>query len=218
LSKPARTDTVSGSIYFSAHPVDVLLFENPDLYHDLFVIKCVTTVVFTSGDRGLADDVPESFERGLGEAYSLMAGSPVYKDWSIPNNTKVQLGEHEVDFWSPRWTPNVHIVYIRLPDGGHVGEGYDIHGGESMRKLYDGEIQSINTTDGNITYALDSLKDLIATIIRLRQPNDIKTLAHQAAFAVDESDRDAENADHIISAQLVMDVVEKGSFGAGTQA
>ena len=61
-------------MYFSAHPVDSLLYQNPDLFHDLYVYKCATTVVFTTGDRGVAGNLSMSLERGLEAAYARMAG------------------------------------------------------------------------------------------------------------------------------------------------
>ncbi|KAL6710526.1 hypothetical protein ACN47E_008574 [Coniothyrium glycines] len=209
---------LGGSLYFVAHPVDVLLFANPDLYHDLYVFKCVTTVVFTVGDRGLGGNASSLLERGLGEAFSLMTGSPVHRDWPVTAATKLQIGDHEVDVWSPLWTENVHNVYIRLPDGGLAGQGLEAYGYQSVKKLHDGAINSIVTTDGNATYTLDSLKSLIATIIDVRRPTDIKTLSHMAPYPSDEQDMDAEHVDHIITAQLVIDVMREQNVTACVQS
>jgi hypothetical protein len=61
-------------VYFSAHPVDGLLYQSPDLFHDLYVYKCVTTFVFTAGDRGVTGNFSASLELGLEAAYAHMVG------------------------------------------------------------------------------------------------------------------------------------------------
>ncbi|KAH9861781.1 hypothetical protein J1614_011534, partial [Plenodomus biglobosus] len=161
------TDSERGSIYFNAHPVDVLLYQNPDLFHDLWVFKCVTTVIFTSGNHGNADGSSTALENGLGHAYLQMTGMPVHTKAPFPNTNWVQVGEHEVAMWTPRLIPGFHIVYLRLPDGGHAGQGYDAYHGESLKRLWNRDVDNITTTNGNTTYTLDSLHDLIATILRV---------------------------------------------------
>ena len=121
---------------------------------------------------------------------------------------KVQLGEHEVQMWSPKSMPNVQVLYLRLPDGGHAGQGYDAHGNESLKKLYNKDIESIATTDGNATYTLDAVKDIIATVLRTRKARDVKILYHKGPLPRTEEDFDSEHADHTICAKLVMDVIE----------
>jgi hypothetical protein len=61
-------------VYFSAHPVDDILYQNPDLFHDLYVYKCVTTFVFTAGDRGVTGNFSASLELSLEAAYAHMFG------------------------------------------------------------------------------------------------------------------------------------------------
>lgn len=67
----------SGSIYFTAHTVDSLLFQNPDVLHDLFVFKCVTTVAFNADTGGEArnDTRREELEYGLGRSYEIMSSA-----------------------------------------------------------------------------------------------------------------------------------------------
>lgn len=135
----------------------------------------------------------------------------------MPNNTRVQVGEYEVDIWSPRKVPNVQIIYLRLPDGGHVGQGYDAYNRESLRKLYAKEIDSITTTDKNATYTLEKLKDLISTILYVREANDIKMLHHKGSLPENETDTDSDHADHTIAAKLVMEIIEKEEITAKVQ-
>ncbi|KAF7455645.1 hypothetical protein PtrSN002B_000772 [Pyrenophora tritici-repentis] len=69
-----------GSVYFTAHTVDGLLFQNPDLLHDLFVFKCVTTVVFNADTGGEAANESRmlQLERGLEAAYWNMSESSTF--------------------------------------------------------------------------------------------------------------------------------------------
>ncbi|KAF1848440.1 uncharacterized protein K460DRAFT_414995 [Cucurbitaria berberidis CBS 394.84] len=203
-----------GSIYFTAHPVDSLLFQNPDLFHDLFVLKCVTTVVFTSGDRGNTDNFSFALEHGLEEAYSWIAGVPANEPKR--KATLVKIGKYEVPSWAPKDMPSMQILYLRLPDGAPAGQGYDTNGGESLKKLYNKEIKSITTTDGNVTYTLEDLKDIIVTVLHERQANDIRVLNYKASVS-HEYNTDLDHADHTISAKLVIEVIEEEKIRANVK-
>ncbi|KAJ4375143.1 hypothetical protein N0V83_002227 [Neocucurbitaria cava] len=206
---------ILGSIYFSAHPVDSLLFQNPDLFHDLYVFKCVTTVIFTSGDRGIKGNFSLSLEHGLEEAYSWMAGLPM--DVPSQKNSSVRINGYEIPSWSMRNMSNIQIIYLRIPDGGPAGQGYDANDGESLVKLYNGKLKSITTTDGNATYTLDELKDLLSAILNMRQANDIRVLDHKASIS-NTQDTISHNTDHVISAKLVMDAINRTKNGANITA
>ena len=200
------TNISRGVVYFSAHPVDGLIFQNPDLLHDLYVFKCVTTVVLTSGNRGVGGNLSLSLERGLQEAYALMAGFPVSNP--TREETTVRIGTHDVHSWSLRGMPNIQIVYLRLPDDSPSGQGYDTYGAESLAKLYNKEIDSITSTDGHARNTLRDLKELIAFILHMRKPNEIGILNHKATTP-DEQEHlgPSEHVDHIVSAKLVRRVV-----------
>ncbi|KAH7081756.1 hypothetical protein BKA63DRAFT_589522 [Paraphoma chrysanthemicola] len=193
----------SGTIYFSAHPVDGLLYQNPDLLRELYVLKCVTTVVLTSGDRGHRGSYSQSLERGLQEAYALMAGIPVSNP--AQEEATVRVGTRDLHSWSLRGIPNIQIIYLRLPDSSSSGQGYDASGQESLSKLYRKEIQSITSTDGTSTYTLKDLKELIALMLRIRRPNDIRVLNHEATIA--DTPRPSDHLDHVASAKLVQGII-----------
>jgi hypothetical protein len=204
-------------VYFSAHPVDGLLYQNPDLLHDLYVFKCVTTVVMTSGDRGLDANYSRSLERGLQEAYVLMTGLPV--DDPTKEETTVRMGTHDMHSWSLRGMPNIQILYLRLPDGSPSGHGYDARGGASLTKLYNKDIDSVTSTDGNATYTLRDVKDIIAFILHTRKPNDIRILNHKASMPKDGTyHAPSDHSDHIVSAKLVQSVVDEENINANSMA
>jgi hypothetical protein len=232
----------SGSIYFTGHTVDSLLFQNPDLYHDLYVFKCVTTVVFTSDSGGEAANTTrmQELERGLEDAYKFMSDvssispdgaqstshpkdaaprktlqdicmlpSKTDQSITVANETTVQIGNNTVVASPLLGLSNVQILYLRLPDSTYFGEGYKAYREESLRKLYSADISEITTIDGEATYTVDDLKDLIATILRGRRANDIRLMNYHAALSTDYDDDQLDHADRIISAKLVMDVMNE---------
>ncbi|KAF1942490.1 hypothetical protein EJ02DRAFT_433919 [Clathrospora elynae] len=216
---------VSGSIYFTADPVDGLLFQNPDLYHDLHVFKCVTTVVLNTGSRGEAANYTRMLERerGLEEAYKWMAGLPSKipdLDAPIRNETTIQLGKHNISASLLPDMPNLQILYLRLPDSTHGGQGYPAYNGESLRKLYYPGIQTITSTDGtNNTYTAQDLNDVIAMILQFRQASNIHVLSYQDELSPDDNDvHSSEHADHIMSARIVMWVIKREKMEVKVQS
>ncbi|KAF2640296.1 hypothetical protein P280DRAFT_526606, partial [Massarina eburnea CBS 473.64] len=195
-----------GSLYFSAHPSDSLLYQQPDLYHDFYVFKCITSVVFTSGNRGFGGNFSRSLENGLEAAYAFMV-DPLAKDLSWEETT-VQIETFNVTMRFLKDTPNIQILYLRLPDGASDGSGYRVTHRQSLKKLYQNTIRSITTIDGESTYTLQSLSNLIASVLRQSAPRDIRVLDFKASIPKD-GQLDGEHADHTVTARLVVDVVEK---------
>jgi hypothetical protein len=200
----------SGSIYFSAHPADSLLYQNPDLLHDLYVFKCVTTVVFTSGDRGLDKNHSLSLETGLEYAHAWMSDAGEQeREWQ---GITAQVGRFQVQVRFHIAVPNMQIIYLRLPDGSPTGEGYETNSEESLKKLYDHDIDVINTTDGSGEYTLDSLKSLIATVLHEMKPNRIGILDHKAVVL--DGEKGSDHADHVVSAKIVLDTIKQENIRA----
>jgi hypothetical protein len=230
----ACTDADSGSIYFTAHNTDGLLFQNPDLLHDLYIHKCVTTVVFTSDSGGEAANDTRILEResALEMAYKLMNDKdyPFSEDaqakWAhgeapdgrvqtesgdqdviLRNVSSVQVGKYNISASALYNMPNVQILYLRLPNSPHAGQGYNAYGGESLKKLYQAKVPSITNTDKNATYTLQDLKDIVATILHERRPANIGILNRKIDFETDENYIEQEHTDRITSAKIVWDVI-----------
>ncbi|KAF2876740.1 hypothetical protein BDV95DRAFT_561453 [Massariosphaeria phaeospora] len=204
----ASTNRLSGSIYFSAHPADSLLFQTPDLYHDLYVYKCVTTVFFTSGDRGITGNSSQSLERGVENAYSYLAERTI--DETAWKESRLLVDNNSILIRALKYAPYVQNVYLRLPNGAPDGQGYTAHGGESLKKLYTKKIKNVTAIDNSATYTLESLKDLIATVIRQRLAQDVRVLDYKTPIPHDNADpNEYDHADHSISARIVVDVMEQ---------
>ena len=194
----------SGSSYFIAHPSDVLLYQQPDIYHDLYVYKCVLTVVLTTGDRGIGGGFSRSLEAGLEAAYAYMISS-VHNNWE---ETIVQANDHNVTLRSLRDAPTVQILYLHLPDGASDGCGHESTNSNSLKKLYQRRIRSISTLGGGPIYTLQSLMDLIGWVLQQSDPSDIRLLDFKAPMP-DDGQFHSEHADHVVSAKLLMDVIKR---------
>lgn len=176
--------------------------------HELYVFKCVTAVVMTSGDRGMGSNSSISLERGLQEAYTTMAAVSV--DDPTKEETTIRIGTHNVHSWSLRGVPNIQIIFLRLPDGAPNGDGYDTNHGMSLSKLYHNKIDSISTTDGKATYTMRDLKELIAFILHVRKPNDVRILNHKAKLPDGKRRHEhSDHTDHIVSAKLVQSAITR---------
>ncbi|EMD97094.1 hypothetical protein COCC4DRAFT_198182 [Bipolaris maydis ATCC 48331] len=201
-----------GSIYFTAHTVDSLLFQNPDVLHDLFVFKCVITVVFNADTGGEARNETrrEELEYGLGRAYEIMSSASLRgSGGSVRNNTKIPLYKYDVAASPLLGLSNVQILFLRLPDSTYYGQGYRACREESLKMLYSAEISRITATDRAATYTIRDLKEIIATILRERRADDIHVLNYLASLSTGQDDYQLEHADRIMSAKLVMDVVKE---------
>ncbi|KAL5424358.1 hypothetical protein PMIN04_003279 [Paraphaeosphaeria minitans] len=196
-----------GNIYFVAHPVDVLLYQNPDLYHDIHTFKCTTVVMLTTGDRGVKDtNFTDSLELGLQASYNFMAGAPVNQtDW---DGVKVICGDALITLRYPKDAKGLLLIYLRFPDGGSDGQGYKETGQVSLKKLYQNQIQNITSIDGETTYDLNGLKHLISIILQWKIPTFIRTLDDITPIAKD-AEYSAEHADHSVSARIVHDVIKE---------
>jgi hypothetical protein len=186
-------------VYFSAHPVDSLLYQNPDLYHDIYVYKCITTVVITSGDRGVAGNFSENLERGLEAAYAHMAGLATNR--TVWAETSVTLGQRNVTVRFLKDVPNIQIVYLRIPDG------------DSLKKLYSKKIVSVTTTDRSTVYSLEALKALVATVLKQKAPRDIRVLDFKSPIPQNDEHK-GDHADHVVSAMLVLDAVKHNGINS----
>lgn len=120
----------------------------------------------------------------------------------------VHIGDNDVTVSKPQGRENMQIIYLRLPDGGTIWSGYAINQGESLRKLYTGEIRTLTTADGISTYMLECLKNTIGTILQETEATEVRILDYKTGIP-DEEDEREDHADHVVSARLVVDVMKQ---------
>lgn len=58
--------------------------------------------------------------------------------------------------------------------------------GESLRRLYTGEIKTLNATDGNSTYMLECLNNTIETILQETKAADVRVLDYKTGVPNEE--------------------------------
>lgn len=202
-----------------AHPDDDILFQNPDLLTELKDHgRCITSVYLTSGDAGLGIDYAKSREMGSKEAYSSMVSSGATRQGNMSwTTTTGLLAGRRVMIESYNGNPKVQHVWLRMPDGNYLGDGFPATNSTSLKKLYFGQVQTMRTLPIAITaespshggsidvstsgYTLDELKRVISEVVALTKPVVVRTQDWQGEGRSDHSD-------HYTTAKIVQDVVD----------
>ncbi len=189
-SDPAP-DCVGGAMQVVAHEDDDLIFQNPDILHDIDAGRCVRTVFVTAGDAARGELYWKSRENGSRAAYAHMAG--VANTWTT---TDSDVSGHAVRLQTLVGAPNVSLVFMRLPDGDRTGSGLLAHDRESLMRLWQGRIASIGAIDGSARYTESDLRSTLAQLMTAFEPTTIRTQDWTIAF------RHGDHADHTATALL----------------
>ena len=204
------------SFYFSAHQDDWQLFMNPSAFRNVLDgnTKCVF-IHMTAGDAGLGTSsggrkhpLYLAREHGAESAIRFMADSddrpPVEKVASA-----MKFNDHPIYRVSYRDTV---AYFLRVPDGSPAGTGYADTGYQSLKRLADGQIDTLSAIDGTTSYR--GWKDLVAT---LRAIIDFERgPAPSVQLNVPEPDSTInpnDHADHFMTAKAALDATE-GLTGA----
>src|SRR5215213_4209240 len=73
--------------------------------------------------------------------------------------SKIELNGHQIYRISYR---NTVAYYLRLPDGRPSGSGYENTGNQSLKRLAEGEIETLTASDGSAAYK--GWNDLVSTL------------------------------------------------------
>ena len=153
-----------------AHEDDSMLFQSPDLLHDIQTGKCVRTVFVTAGDAGQDSDYWSSRELGAQAAYAQMAG--VANVWT---QSDAGISGHPISLMTLTGNPKITLLFMRLPDGNLDGSGFAPDESQSLQKLYLSQISQINTVDGTSSYTLSSLTSTLTNLMKAFAPNRVDT-------------------------------------------
>lgn len=165
-----------------AHQDDSLLFQSPDLFHDIQSGHCTITVFTTAGDAGSGEAYWLSREDGAKAAYAQMAG--VANTWT---QADAGIAGHPIPVFTLAADPNVSMIFLRLPDGGVDGGG--LSNPVSLKKLWEGSITSLTAIDSSSSYSKQDLIDTFAALYTKYQPSRINTQNYLGSFSgVDHSD------------------------------
>jgi hypothetical protein len=153
------------SFYFAGHQDDWQLFMNPSAFHDVANPKAKTVFIhMTAGDagRGSGNDGRRfplylARENGADAAIRFMAdanSAPVKKSRRV-----MEFNGHRIERTVYR---NTVSYFLRLPDGGPNGEGYDETDNQSLLRLHGGETASLVAIDRSAVYR--GWRDLVGTL------------------------------------------------------
>ncbi len=161
-SAPAAVSCPAGSsVYTVAHEDDSILFESPALFQDIASGRCVETIFVTAGDNGFGESFWSSRQEGAEAAYAEIAGVP--DTWSVSD---AGISGHPMPRYTLTGLPTVSLVFMHVPDGDTNGLGFAAYGMQSLQKLWQGTIPTINTVDGSSSYTREDLIDTISTLIQ----------------------------------------------------
>ncbi len=191
ITADQATPCVGGAMQVVAHEDDDLIFQNPDILHDIDAGRCVRTVFVTAGDAAQGELYWKSRENGSRAAYARMAG--VANTWTT---TDAGVPGHAVRLQTLIGAPQVSLVFMRLPDGDRTGAGLVVHEHESLRRLWQGQIASIGAVDGSTRYTEAGLRTALAELMDMFEPTTVRTLDWTIAFG------HGDHADHTATALL----------------
>jgi len=173
---------------FAAHEDDDILFMNPDLYHDIQKGNCIRSVYLTAGDAGSADkNYWLGRQRGAEAAYASMLGTPGVT-WT---ERVVEISpDHLATIANPRGNHGVSLIFLHLPDGNLLGQGFSRTHNESLAKLYSGRLPLLHTVDGSSAYSTSDVTDVLVQLLKAYQPNEIRSQSANAGTGrfIDHSD------------------------------
>lgn len=166
ISSPERA-----TMAIVAHIDDDLLFMNPDIQRSIDAGGGHTTVYTTAGDAGSTESYWLGREVGAKAAYANMAGAD---DW-VDAIATFSDGENSFDvrYSYLESTPDIRLYFLRLPDGNYFGSGYSSTDFQSLERLWDREIDQIDSVDGANTYSADQVSGLLLGIMDHHQPETV---------------------------------------------
>jgi LmbE family N-acetylglucosaminyl deacetylase len=173
----ASAACTGGTMYVVAHADDTLLFQSPDLLHDIQAHACVHSVVLTAGDAGRPQSYWSRRELGMQAAYAQMAG--VADTWTT---STVSAAGRSITRRSLTGT-DLSIDFLRLPDGGYPdGAGTPAYGSQSIRELWSGDISSISAVSGGTSYTRTGLMDALGSLMTQAAPAKIAAQDYLGGF------------------------------------
>jgi len=188
-----------GSMYFSAHEDDPILFQLPDIQRDIFSGRCVRVVILTAGDAGQGEAYWRNREAGTRAALAVLAHKPdawVEKTLRIPG--------HPIPLFTLSHNVRVSVAFMRLPDGRSDGEGFG-HG--SMQQLLQGRIRTLvslrepqDPDPGyrSTVYTKAGLEQALLWLLNEAQPRKIGTQDYAGGFGP------GDHSDHRAGARFVV--------------
>ncbi len=158
----------SVSFYVVAHADDWQLFMFPEVFEDMTSPETKTVIlVITAGDAGKEEVYWKSREEGCKSSVELCR--PVSPETNLWLKKKSFSGR-EIAAWN---LPGFSCYFLRLPDGNLDGNGFESNWHESLQKLLENKIETIQTKDGQ-TFNKAELIRLLEEIILYESGNSVE--------------------------------------------
>jgi LmbE family N-acetylglucosaminyl deacetylase len=164
-----------------AHEDDDLLFQSPDVLHDIHAGKCVRTVYITAGERGGDLSYMNRRESGVEAAYAQMAGGG--GGWTVAD---AGVSGHPMPLVTLNSRPKVSLVFMRLPAG--VWDNPLTPQDETLRNLWYGSTSQMHAEDGSSAYTKQGLTSALTALMTAFQPDTIRTQNYAGAFGDGDHD------------------------------
>nr|NLD39898.1 hypothetical protein [Actinomycetales bacterium] len=194
----AADDCVGGSIYFSPHADDDLLFMSPDLLKDIRGERCVLTVYVTTGDAGMDEWYWLGRERGEEATYAHMAGQA--NKWTT---SSIEVAGNRVRLRTLDGDPRIRLAFMRLPDGYVLGTGSERNSYQSLERMWKGEIRTMTAVDGSASYTRESFTDALVSYLVQYQPTIVRTTDFVSSYG------DGDHSDHHSVGYFVRDASQR---------
>jgi hypothetical protein len=151
---PAATPTPTHVAYYiSPHPDDWQIFRADQAYKDMWAK--VVFIYISAGDGGRKDGWWQCRELGAIMSAVRVLPSPLPRiDVGV-----VAFNGHPITSYM---CGNTKSYFLRIPDGNRCGDGFPAFGNQSLKKLRENTILSIEAVDGSTTY--HSWEDFCATL------------------------------------------------------
>ena len=183
-----------GVLHVVAHEDDDLLFTSPDLLDSADSGQCVRTVYLTAGDAGMDETYWGSREEGVEAAYAQLLDRD--NTWTTSTQS---FASKDIRVRTLDGTPEVTLLFLRLPDGFPLGTGSQRYGYQGLEKLLWGTIGSISANDGSATYTADELRATLTAIMDQYLPDEVRTTDFTGSYG------DGDHSDHHAAAYLAHD-------------
>jgi hypothetical protein len=197
--------------YFAAHQDDWQLFMSANAYDDVVKSKFHTVfITLTAGDAGNGDQkygaglIPYYQARENGSMLSAKfladvnsAGEPVKGDYVTVNGHRIFKYTYK----------NVTCYYLRLPNAHGNGKGYEKTHDQTLKKLHDGIIKTIQAIDGSSSYT--GWDDLTKTLLKIV---DVEKGSAKAGWVnvpdTNETRNKNDHSEHLFTSRAAQDAVK----------
>jgi hypothetical protein len=198
------------SFYFAAHEDDWQLFMNPSAFEDVAGGAAKTVFVHvTAGDAGVGTGTSGrkhpyylARENGAENAVRFMADAD-----TVPAREAVsQMAFNGRSIYRASYRNTVRY-FLRLPDGNPAGTGYAGTGWQSLKRLADGQIDTLTAIDNSATYR--GWGDLVATmraIVAFERGG--AALVQINAAEPDARVNPGDHSDHLLTSRLAVEAAQ----------